>query len=287
MQKLKSLIILVTMIASCSLSFGQKQLKLSLAEWSLHRTINNGEMTNLDFPRFAKTKYNIDAVEYVSTFFKGKGEDQTYLLNLKNECKKYGVKSLLIMVDGEGALADTNSSIRDKTIENHHKWVKAAKFLGCHSIRVNVQGEGTMEQVKKAAIDGLSKLCNYAANYKINVIVENHGGYSSNGKWLSEVIKGVNKSNCGTLPDFGNFYEYDRYKGTQEMMPFAKGVSGKSYDFDAQGNETKIDYARMIKIVKDSGYKGYIDVEYEGSRLSEDVGIKATKLLLDRLIAQK
>ena len=287
MQKLKSLIILVTMIASCSLSFGQKQLKLSLAEWSLHRTINNGEMTNLDFPRFAKTKYNIDAVEYVSTFFKGKGEDQTYLLNLKNECKKYGVKSLLIMVDGEGALADTNSSIRDKTIENHHKWVKAAKFLGCHSIRVNVQGEGTMEQVKKAAIDGLSKLCNYAANYKINVIVENHGGYSSNGKWLSEVIKGVNKLNCGTLPDFGNFYEYDRYKGTQEMMPFAKGVSGKSYDFDAQGNETKIDYARMIKIVKDSGYKGYIDVEYEGSRLSEDEGIKATKLLLDRLIAQK
>jgi sugar phosphate isomerase/epimerase len=287
MQKLKSLIILVTMIASCSLSFGQKQLKLSLAEWSLHRTINSGEMTNLDFPRFAKTKYNIDAVEYVSTFFKGKGEDQTYLLNLKNECKKYGVKSLLIMVDGEGALADTNSSIRDKTIENHHKWVKAAKFLGCHSIRVNVQGEGTMEQVKKAAIDGLSKLCNYAANYKINVIVENHGGYSSNGKWLSDVIKGVNKPNCGTLPDFGNFYEYDRYKGTQEMMPFAKGVSGKSYDFDAQGNETKIDYAHMIKIVKDSGYKGYIDVEYEGSRLSEDEGIKATKLLLDRLIAQK
>ena len=287
MQKMKSLIILVIMIVSCSASFGQKQLKLSLAEWSLHRTINNGEMTNLDFPRFAKTKYNIDAVEYVSTFFTGKGEDKTYLQNLKNECKKYGVKSLLIMVDGEGPLADTSESVRDKTVENHHKWVKAAKFLGCHSIRVNVQGQGTMEQAKKAAIDGLSKLCDYAASYKINVIVENHGGNSSNGKWLTDVIKAVHKPNCGTLPDFGNFYEYDRYLGTQEMMPFAKGVSGKSYDFDAKGNETKIDYARMIKIVKDSGYKGYIDVEYEGSRLSEDEGIKATKLLLDRLIAQK
>lgn len=287
MQNLKTFVILFFLMVSSTVSFGQKQLKLSLAEWSLHRTINNGEMTNLDFPRVSKTKYNIDAIEYVSTFFAGKGEDQNYLQNLKNECKKYGVKSLLIMVDGEGALADTNLSTRTKTVENHHKWVKAAKFLGCHSIRVNVQGQGTMEQVKKSAIDGLSKLCDYAASYKINIIVENHGGYSSNGKWLTEVIKGVNKPNCGTLPDFGNFYEYDRYLGTQEMMPFAKGVSGKSYDFDAQGNETKIDYARMIKIVKDSGYKGYIDVEYEGSRLNEDEGIKATKLLLDRLIAKK
>lgn len=287
MQTFKTLIILVSLIVSGSVSFGQKQLKLSLAEWSLHRAINNKEMTNLDFPRIAKTKYNLDAVEYVSTFFAGKGEDQAYLQNLKNECKKYGVRSLLIMVDGEGNLGDTAVSARDIAVENHNKWVKAAKFLGCHSIRVNARGEGTMDQVKKAAIDGLSKLCDYAATYNINVIVENHGGYSSNGKWLTDVMKGVNKPNCGTLPDFGNFYEYDRYLGTQDMMPFAKGVSGKTYDFDAKGNETKIDYVRMIKIVKDSGYKGYIDVEYEGSRLSEDAGIKATQLLLDRVIAQK
>ena len=286
MQKLNAFIILI-LITSGSVSFGQKQLKLSLAEWSLNRSINNGVMTNLDFPRIAKTQYNLDAVEYVSTFFKGKGEDQTYLQNLKNECTKYGVKSLLIMVDGEGPLADTAVSVRDQTVINHHKWVKAAKFLGCHSIRVNLQGQGTTEQAKKAAIDGLSKLCAYAANYKINVIVENHGGNSSNGKWLTDVMKGVHRSNCGTLPDFGNFYEYDRYLGTQEMMPFAKGVSGKSYDFDAKGNETKIDFPRMIKIIKNSGYKGYIDIEYEGGRLSEDEGIKATKLLLDRLIAQK
>jgi len=275
------------MVAASSSTFGQKQLKLSLAEWSLHRALNAKEITNMDFPRIAKTKYNLDAVEYVSTFFDGKGEDQTYLTNLKNECKKNGVKSLLIMVDNEGDLGDTVTANRHKSVENHYKWVKAAKFLGCHSIRVNARGVGTKEQVAKAAIDGLSRLCEYAAKENINVIVENHGGYSSDGKWLSGVIKAVNKPNCGTLPDFGNFYEYDRYQGVTDMMPFAKGASGKTYDFDAQGNETKIDYARMIKIVRDSGFKGYIDIEYEGTRLSEDEGIKASKLLLDRLIAQK
>jgi len=275
------------MVALGSTASGQKDLKLSLAEWSLHKALNAKEMTNMDFPRITKTKYNLDAVEYVSTFFEGKGEDMTYLENLKNECKKYGVKSLLIMVDGEGDLGDTITANRHKSVENHYKWVKAAKFLGCHSIRVNARGVGTKEQVAKAAIDGLSRLCEYAAKQNINVIVENHGGYSSDGKWLTDVIKAVKKTNCGTLPDFGNFYEYDRYQGVTDMMPFAKGASGKTYDFDAQGNETKIDYARMVKIVRDSGYKGYIDIEYEGTRLTEDEGIKATKLLLDRLIAQK
>jgi sugar phosphate isomerase/epimerase len=266
--------------------FSQNDMKVSLAEWSLHRSLEKGEMTNLDFPRLSKTVYNIDAVEYVSSFFKDKAEDKGYLKKLKAECRKYGVKSLLIMIDGEGNLADTNKAVRDKTIQNHRKWIKAAKFLGCHSIRVNVRGEGSMDAVGKAAVDGLSRLSNLAKPTKINIIVENHGGYSSNGKWLSDIIKTVNKSNCGTLPDFGNFYEYDRYQGVQDMMPFAKGVSGKSYDFDTKGNETKIDYARMLDIVRKSGYKGYIDVEYEGSRLSEDEGIKATKAMLDRLIAQ-
>jgi sugar phosphate isomerase/epimerase len=267
-------------------SKGQEQkFKISLAEWSLHRTIQKGEMTNLDFPRIAKTKYNLDAVEYVSSFFNKKAEDTEYLTKLKDECTKYGVKSLLIMVDGEGPLADTSLKVRTKAIENHYKWVKAAQFLGCHSIRVNAYGKGTREQVQKSAIDALSKLADFAAAYNINVIVENHGGLSSDGKWLSDVMKAVNKPNCGTLPDLGNFYEYDRYLGVTEMMPFAKGVSGKTYDFDKDGFETKVDYAKMMKIIADSGYTGYIDVEYEGNVLSEDEGIKTSIALLNKVIA--
>jgi len=267
--------------------FGQKQeFKISLAEWSLHRALRNGKtITNLDFPRIAKKTYDLDAVEYVSTFFKGKGEDQAYLTALKDSCTKYGIKSLIIMVDGEGNLADTSAAKRTKAIENHYKWVKAAKFLGCHSIRVNAAGNGTMGQMQAAAIDALTKLSAYAADYGINVIVENHGGNSSIGKWLAEIMKTVNKPNCGTLPDLGNFYEYDRYAGVTDMMPYAKGVSGKTHDFDAEGNETKIDYAKMMKIIADSKYSGYIDVEYEGNILSEDEGIKASIALVKKVIA--
>jgi sugar phosphate isomerase/epimerase len=267
-------------------SYGQEpRFKISLAEWSFHRALEKGEMTNLDFPKIAKSKYNLDAVEYVSIFFKDKAEDNEYLTKLKAECSKYGVKSLLIMVDDEGDLADTSSAVRQKSVENHYKWVKAAKFLGCHSIRVNARGKGTMEQVQLAAIDALGKLSDYAAKYNINVIVENHGGYSSNGIWLSGIMKKVNKPNCGTLPDLGNFYEYDRYQGVTDMMPFAKGVSGKTHDFDKDGNETVIDYVKMMKIIADSKFKGYIDVEYEGDKLSEDEGVKASIALVKKCIA--
>ncbi len=285
-MKKRSLLITLLLAAIISFNcFAQEQAyKISLAEWSLNRSIGKGTITNMDFPRIAKETYGLDAVEYVSTFFKGKGEDTEYLTKLKNECEKYGVKSLLIMVDGEGNLADTSLAARTKAIENHYKWVKAAKFLGCHSIRVNTAGKGTMGQMQVAAIDGLSKLSAYAADYGINVIVENHGGNSSYGKWLAEIMKVVNKPNCGTLPDLGNFYEYDRYKGVTEMMPFAKGVSGKTHDFDENGNETQIDYVKMMKIIHDSGYKGYIDVEYEGNKLNEDEGIKTSIALLRKVI---
>lgn len=286
-MKIKSILITILFAGLISVNlFAQKQeFKISLAEWSLHRALGKGTITNLDFPGIAKTVYNLDAVEYVSIYFKGKGEDTGYLTALKDSCTKYGVKSLLIMVDGEGNLADTSLAVRTKAVENHYKWVKAAKFLGCHSIRVNAAGRATMGQMQVAAIDGLSKLSDYAAGFGINVIVENHGGNSSIGKWLAEIMKTVNKPNCGTLPDLGNFYEYDRYKGVADMMPFAKGVSGKTYDFDTDGNETKVDYVKMMKIISDSKYSGYIDVEYEGNKLSEDEGIKASIALIKRVIA--
>jgi sugar phosphate isomerase/epimerase len=286
-MKLKFLLIVILFAGLFGINtFGQTpRFKISLAEWSFHRALVKGEMTNLDFPKIAKTVYNLDAVEYVSSFFKGKAEDTEYLKSLKDTCTKYGVKSLLIMVDGEGNLADTSATARQKAVENHYKWVKAAQFLGCHSIRVNAGGRGTMGQMQAAAIDGLSKLSDYAAKYNINVIVENHGGNSSIGKWLAEIMKAVNRPNCGTLPDLGNFYEYDRYAGVKDMMPFAKGVSGKTHEFDQEGNETVIDYVKMMKIIADSGFKGYIDVEYEGEKLSEADGVKASIALVNKVIA--
>jgi len=284
-MKTKALIITILLAGflSSNLLAQNERFKISLAEWSLHRALWGKKTTNLDFPGITKTEYGLDAVEYVSTFFMGKGEDTEYLTQLKDSCEKYGVKSLLIMVDGEGNLADTSLAARTKAVENHHKWVKAAKFLGCHSIRVNAAGRGTMGQTQAAAIDGLSRLCDYAAEYGINVIVENHGGNSSIGKWLAEIMKEVNKPNCGVLPDLGNFQEYDRYRGVTELMPYAKGVSGKTYDFDENGMETRIDYEKMMKIISDSGYKGYVDVEYEGNKLSEDEGIKASIKLLNKV----
>jgi len=285
-MKTRSLLITIAfaLVAGANLFAQSPRFQISLAEWSLNRSIRKGLLTNLDFPRVAKTVYGLDAVEYVSTFFTGKGEDMSYLTALKDSCTKYGVKSLLIMVDAEGNLADTSLAARNKAVENHYKWVKAAKFLGCHTIRVNAGGRGTMGQMQAAAIDALGKLSDFAAGYGINVVVENHGGNSSIAKWLVEIMKVVNKPNCGTLPDLGNFYEYDRYAGVTEMMPFAKGVSGKTVAFDAEGNETRVDYVKMMKIIADSKYSGYIDVEYEG-KLPEDEGIRLSIALIKKVIA--
>ena len=284
-RKIKSVAIIVLMtVATMSLYSQEGRFKISLAEWSIHRSLESGTVTNLDFPRIARN-YGLDAVEYVSTFFNGKGEDTKYLAALRDSCLKYGVKSLLIMVDGEGDLADSSFNTRSKAVENHYKWVKAAKFLGCHSIRVNVRGRGTMGQTQAAAIDALGRLADYAAKQGINVIVENHGGNSSIGPWLVEIIKTANRKNLGSLPDFNNFPDYDAFKGVAELLPFARGVSGQTRDFDEKGNDSKIDFERMMKIVSDSGYNGYIDVEYSGTSLSVDNGIKANLALLRRVIA--
>ena len=262
--------------------FLKKNIKISLAEWSLHKSIQNGEMTNMDFPGIARRQFGISAIEYVSVLFETKKsvEDPEYLTKLRKECEKYHVISNLIMVDDEGSLGDVDMEKRNSAVANHFKWVKAARFLGCHSIRVNATGEGTPEEVQIAVVDGLSKLCAFALQYNINIIVENHGGNSSNPEWLIPVIKMVNKRNCGLLPDFGNFENVDKYQAVAMMMPYSLGVSAKSYDFDIFGNETEIDYRKMLDIVKKSGYKSYIGIEFEGDRLTEKEGILATKKLI-------
>jgi sugar phosphate isomerase/epimerase len=241
-----------------------------------------------------KKEFGINAVEYVNTFFKDKAKDTAYLNELLKRCSDNGVKNHLIMCDGEGNLGELDTSKRMLAIDNHKKWVEAAKYLGCSSIRVNAYGVGSAEDVQKAAIEGLGQLGEYANKENINVIVENHGGYSSDGYWLSTVMKNVGKKNVGTLPDFNNFCltrdaknkcieEYDKYKGTYEMMAYAKAVSAKSMDFDAQGNCIETDYNRMLKIVKDSGFKGYLGIEYEGDKIGEYEGILKTKALLERV----
>lgn len=261
---------------------------ISLAEWSLHRTLQAGELDNLDFPATAGRVYGLDAVEYVNTFFQDHARDADYLRELRRRADDAGVRSLLIMCDGEGALGDPAAAARTRAVENHYRWVEAAAFLGCHSIRVNAQSAGTPDEQRRLAADGLRRLVEFAAPREINVIVENHGGISSNGAWLAGVIAAVDHPRCGTLPDFGNFRVsedewYDRYRGVAELMPFAKAVSAKSHDFDAQGNERHTNYRRMLKIVLDAGYRGYLGIEYEGDELSEADGIRATKALLERV----
>ena len=266
---------------------------ISLAQWSLHRSLHSKKIDNLDFPKVTKEEFGINAVEYVNQFFKDKANDLRYLMDLKTRCDDAGVTSVLIMCDGEGQLGDANDAQRKQAVENHHKWVVAAKYLGCHSIRVNAASSGSWEEQAKLAADGLASLCDFAAKYGLNVIVENHGGLSSNGKWLARVIKSVGKENCGTLPDFGNFRIgtdkdgkeewYDRYTGVTELMPFAKAVSAKSHDFDENGNEKNTDFKKMMKIVLDAGYHGYVGVEYEGSGLDEFEGVKKNKKLLEKV----
>jgi len=262
--------------------------QISLAEWSLHRALKDGKLDNLDFAKTAKQDYGIEAIEFVNQFFKDKAKDQSYLAELKKRADDLGVLMLLIMIDNEGSLGDATLSKRGKAVENHFQWVEAAKYLGCHSIRVNAASSGAYEDQMFRAADGLRALTEFADEHDINVIVENHGGLSSNGQWLAGVIRKVDHQRCGTLPDFGNFKvdeatEYDRYKGVAELMPFAKSVSAKSYEFDDKGEEIRTDYHKMLRIVVKAGYHGYLGIEYEGSKHSEPDGILLTKKLLEKV----
>ena len=261
---------------------------ISLAQWSLNRQFFGGKLNALDFAKVTKEEFDLDAIEYVNQFFKDKANDAAYLGKLKSRAADHGVKSLLIMVDGEGSLGHGDTAERNKAVLNHHKWADAAKFLGCHSIRVNAATtcNGSFEEKQKLAADGLRSLSEYGAKLGLNVIVENHGGLSSNGAWLAGVMKIVDLPNCGTLPDFGNFHIgdgkwYDRYLGVAELMPFAKAVSAKSHEFDDKGDEVRTDYRRMMNIVLADGYRGYVGIEYEGSKVDAYTGIKKTKQLLE------
>ncbi|NNE90637.1 MAG: sugar phosphate isomerase/epimerase [Verrucomicrobiales bacterium] len=305
---------------------GKSDYPISLAQWSLHRALKGGTLDNLDWPEYTKTNFAIEALEWVNQFFFVENDklgyqpkDQAYLTEMKKRVDDQGMKSLLIMCDRVGQLGNPDAAKRTAAVEGHYAWLEAAKFLGCQSLRVNAASDAKLSPEEQAdlCVDGLGRLSEKAEEFGLNVIVENHGGYSSHGAWLANVLDTVGRDNCGALPDYGNFYlvknrgnaeqyekqkaiyegdgsltesekglEYDRYKGVRDLMPHAKGVSAKAHDFDENGNETNTDFAKMMKIVKDSGYEGHMGVEFEGSDVSEDEGIKLTKALLEKVIAE-
>jgi len=301
------------------------RFEISLAQWSLHRALKEGKLDNLDYPKYTKETFGIHAIEWVNQFFFVEHEtlgyqpkDQAYLAEMKKRVEDQGMTSVLIMCDRVGNLGNPDAVKRTAAVEGHYAWLEAAKFLGCHSLRVNAASDPALnpEMQSDLCTEGLRRLSEKAATMGLNVIVENHGGLSSNGAWLAQAIKNVGLPNCGTLPDFGNFYvvknrgdvaqyekekalyagdpaykedekglAYDRYLGTKELMPFAKGVSAKAHDFDAEGNETHTDFVKMMEIVKEAGYRGHVGIEYEGDQLGEVEGIQKTKALLDRVFA--
>jgi len=260
--------------------------KVSLCEYSLHRMIGKKELDPLDFGPFTKKTFGIAGVDYWNRPFMGKAQDDAYLAEMKKRSDGEGVVGGVVLIDGEGNLGDPDDAKRAEAVTRHHKWIDAAVKLGCYAIRVNARSKGTYDEQQKLAADGLRSLGEYGKAHKIAVIVENHGGLSSNGQWLSGVMKMVGMNEVGTLPDFGNFHDYDRYKGTRELMPFAKNVSAKSHEFDADGNETRTDYYKIMKIVVDSGFRGWVGIEFEGGKCSEVEGVKATRDLLAKVHAK-
>lgn len=271
-------------LVSCqgSIEAEQKKLRLSLAEWSLHETIFSGQITHLDFPRVAKEEFGIETIELVNQFFLDKVEDSLYLDRFVDSCMKYGVQSLLLMVDLEGDLGSTEEILRSKAVEDHQKWIRAAAYLGCQAIRVNAYGSGAPNDVQAAMVLSMRELASYASRYNVAILLENHGGYSSDWNWLMNVVMEANCANCGLLPDFGNFDSYDPYKGMDKMMPLAWSVSAKAWSFDEDGEEPDIDYEKMFKILEEHQYAGYIGIELDSQdpSVSEMESIQKAKALI-------
>ena len=263
------------------------QWPISLAQWSLHRTLKSDIISALDFPEYVRSNFDIRGVEYVNTFFKDRSTDDAWLATLRARCESADVESVLIMVDGEGNLGDPDAGARAAAVENHRRWLHAAKSLGCHAIRVNVLSEGTPDEQQNLCAAGLTDLMAHADDLHVDVVIENHGGLSSNGQWLAALVHQVAHPRLGTLPDFGNFIlnwdtreMYDRYQGIDELLPMAKGLSAKSHDFDDHGDEVNTNYTRMFALITKHAYVGWIGVEYEGEHLSEVDGITKTRDLL-------
>jgi sugar phosphate isomerase/epimerase len=261
---------------------------ISLAEWSLHRMLFAGAIDHLDFARIARGAFDINAVEYVNQFFRDRVRDHAYLDQMRHRAEDAGVRSLLIMVDGEGLLGARSQGQRRRAVERHARWAEAARRVGCHAIRVNAHGEGPPDRQLLQAADGIRRLCDAADDHDIDVLIENHGGCSSDAAWLASLVDAVGHHRCGSLPDFGNFRgadggPADAYRAVERLMPSARAVSAKTRDFDERGQETSIDFRRMLRLVTAAGYDGHVGIEYEGRRIGEAEGVRRSATLLRRV----
>ena len=264
--------------------------QISLGQWTFHRALRAKQLDPLDFARKAE-ELGFQGLDYVNVFFKDKAGDRAYLAELKKRSDGAGLVNDLILVDIEGAIGDPDPAARVQALDNHKRWVEAARALGCRGIRINAESSGTPAEQRALIIEGVRALTEFADAHGLEILIENHGGLSSDAAWLDSVVRGVGHPRCGSLADFGNWdlgdgKWYDRYQGVAELVPTAKGISVKAHTFDANGNETETDFARMMKIVVDGGYRGrFLEIEYEGDGLSEAEGARAAKLLLERTLA--
>ena len=274
------------------------EIKFSLAQWSYNRELFDGKMNTFDFIKEAKS-LGFDGVEYVNQFFKEKVDDFEYLDSLKQISSASGITNVMIMIDREGDLGDSDEGKRKDAVDNHKKWVDAAAYIDCNFIRVNAHGDGTAEEMKNACSESIIRLADYAANKDIHILIENHGGFSSDASWLLALLDQINHKNVSLLADFDNWCieredgklwgspcikEYDRQKGMRELLPHSKGISIKSFDFDKDGYESKMDYPALFKIMKQSKYNDFFAIEYEGHNLDSRTGVQKTKALADKMI---
>lgn len=262
-------------------------LELAVQQYSFNQQLRKGELDLLDYPKTVVNGTGIKVLEYFNGHIEDKGGDKPYFKELRKRTDDLGAKNTMMLCRSKLALDAPDPETRKAAIEGYRPWMEATKTLGGTCIRVDVRSGGDPDEQKKHAVEGLRALCKVAAqDYELDIVVENHGGHSGNGAWVAQVMQAVNLNNCGTLPDFQNFKEYDPYQGVEEMMPWAKFVCAKSKEFDARGNEVNVDFRRMLKIVKDSGFKGYIGIEFEGHGVDPVAGINQTKRLIEKVVAE-
>ena len=269
----------------------KRDFKISIAAWSVHREVRSGKLKLIDACRFLREEYDVDGFELVNTLLEVPTAE--YVRKFRAEAQRFHLAIPLIMCDGEGDFGSVDPDERRRAVRYHTKWMYVASDLGCHSIRVNWRGapEGAEKDpalvlaFTERSIDAYAEMARIGGENGLNVIIENPGGISSPPEMLLGLIKAVNSPRFGTLPDWGGFPDdVDRYDAVDKMMPYAKGVSAKCYDFGPDGRETKIDFERMVQICVDKhGYHSFLGIEFEGDRLTERQGMRAAKDLLVKL----